>query len=99
MEFAIFLQFSIKYYIIYRTILGRRGTKYYNIQDFSNREVKRLSRLLNNKYIIFLAAIIIVILKVKLIFIIPLKLKKIAIDNISTPAPIKQRHYISKLEE
>ena len=43
----------------------------------------------DDKYIIFPAAIIVVILKVKLIFIIPLKLKRKAIDNISTPTPIK----------
>ena len=59
------------------------------MQDFSNREVERLGRLLNNKYTIFLAAIIVVILKVKLIFIIPLKLKRKVIDNISTPTLIK----------
>ena len=59
------------------------------MQDFSNGEIKRLSRLLNDKHITFPAAIIVVILKVKLIFIIPLKLKRKAIDNISTPTPIK----------
>lgn len=82
-------KFSIKYYIIYRTTSGCRGTKYYNIQDFSNGEVKQLSRLLNNKHMTFLTAIIIIFLKVKLIFVIPLKLKRKVIDDISTLTFIK----------
>ncbi len=69
------------------------------MQDFSNGEVKWLNRLLNNKYITFPAAVIVVILKIKLIFIIPPKLKRKAIDNINTPIFIKQRYYIGKLEK
>ena len=92
-------EFSIKRYVTYRTALGRRGTEYYNIQDFSDGEVKRLGRLLNNKHTTFPAAIIVVILKVKLTFVIPLKLKRKAADNVSTPTLIKQRHRIGKLEE
>ena len=59
------------------------------MQDFSDREVKRLGRLLNDKHTTFPATVIVVILKVKLTFIIPLKLKRKVIDDISTPTPIK----------
>jgi hypothetical protein len=54
------------------------------MQDFSNKEVKQFSRLLNNKYTTFPATVIVVILKVKLIFIIPLKLKRKVIVTVLT---------------
>jgi len=82
-------EFIIKRYVIYKTALGRKGIKYYNMQDFSDKEVERLSRLLDDKHTIFPVVIIVVILKIKLIFIVFLKLKRKAIDDVSTLAFIK----------